>query len=271
MKPLILTTAMLFVLTPMQSASLTTTDTSKWYGPGGSGTSSLTRFSPYASVEIQSNESAQYGSVFVNVNTFSGILDPTLVFGPQGYFSHVEASGTAGFTDALTLFPAGGVSTGTLAFNLEMPGFRSPDITTSASGRFTAGSNTVIKGSSSGFFIYYTLTTPFTSGQAIPISAFVQAWAADLQPNDLQYGGGQIGGLIAVRSIQVFDPAGSQLTGYSYTTESDATYPLLGGTLDPSGGGVGNPVTIPEPSYLLLLGMTLIGLRFVGIRNGRSV
>jgi hypothetical protein len=256
MKPLILLSVL---CTSLTAASLTTTNTSNWsgnqvFGPGSvvpiSGTGSTNLGSGF-SIFIQSNESAQYGNISVSVNANSGMGNPgytgTTPFNqgpyPRYQLSHVEASGSASFADKITLFTSG-IGSGTIAFSLAFPGYGSPDMA-SASGSFTAGSQTANSG-----VIFQTLTIPFTLGQAIPISAFVSGTALDSVPNDSNFGASSIGPVVAVQSIQVFGPGGTQLSGYGYGTESAASYPFVGGT------------AVPEPGSfaLIALALTLLAL-----------
>ncbi|MCU1275035.1 MAG: hypothetical protein JWO48_2466 [Bryobacterales bacterium] len=256
MKPL---TLLSILCTSLTAASLTTTNTSNWsgnqvLGPGSaipiSGTGSASLGSGF-SILIQSNESAQYGDISVSVNANSGMANPGYTDStpfnqgpyPRYQLSHVEASGSAAFADKITLFTSG-IGSGTIAFSLAFPGYGSPDVA-SASGSFTAGSQTANSG-----VTFQTLTIPFTLGQAIPISAFVSGTALDSVPNDNGVGAGSIGPVVAVQSIKVFGPGGTELSGYQYGTESAASYPFVGGT------------AVPEPGSfaLIALALTLLAL-----------
>jgi hypothetical protein len=256
MKPTLLTTALLFALTPMQAASLSTTDTSNYDGSyftppniftGVLGHSSI-RFENGFDITLISTPRAAYGSISLFLAANSGIdgVDysrPTSDGIPKYFMHQVMASGTAAFSDALTLF-TGGINSGTVAFTLWFPGYwvLSGEVA-EANGSFTAGSKTAL--GNRGNPIHQTLITTFALGQAIPISAFLSGYAIDAVPNLRAYGSGGISAGVGIESIQVFDEAGNPLSGYSYSSESNAPYPFLGGTA----------VELPEPGSFALMGI----------------
>jgi hypothetical protein len=252
--------------TTLTAASLTTTDSSYWsgnYNPnnatsvipvGGTGPTNIFLTNPYLSVRIQSVETARYGDVSVFV--YAG-GETTTGISPSYELTRVEASGTAAFSDAITLF-TGAIDSGTIAFNLAFPGFgvQNGDIA-GATGHFDAGAASAIKQTRLGSF-FQTLIIPFTSGALIPIGAFVRADATAVQPNGHSGHSSSTGPEILIQSIQVFDTGGSQLSGYRYTTQSDSTYAFVGGTADPIGSAVGTPVATPEPGSLGLIAIALM-------------
>jgi hypothetical protein len=258
------TTAMLFALTPLTAASLSTTDTSNWNGyyrndpltagTSVSGTTSVCFNGCWGThstnIGIVSRASAQYGSLGISVDANSGSSDAMGNFRPSdGYFpryelNQVKAFGTADFIDALTLF-TGGIGTGNITFHIDFPGYipigNDPF---SATGRFTAGGITAMRQGYVGV-LFQTITIPFTDGISIPISGFLSAGAYDYAPNDISRGSAGGNPAVIVRSIQVFDPGGTQLNSYRYGAESNASYPFVGGTA----------VEIPEPGSFTLMGI----------------
>jgi hypothetical protein len=75
--------------------------------------------------------------------------------------------------------------------------------------------------------------TPFTFGVPFNISGSANMSAGDYAPSDTQTGEEDGSAGVSLRSLVVMDANGQPLAGYTYSSASEARYPLQAGTFVP--------------------------------------
>jgi hypothetical protein len=145
-----------------------------------------------------------------------------------------QSSASASFQDTITIL--GGVGSGTLEAIGSLGFFVQPDdgprgITDLSFGVGTAGQ--FLNFAAGDHSASFDLLTPFAFGVPFNISGNASASAGDYQPNDPNVGAEYARSSVSFSSLLVFDANGQPLSGYTYSSASEARYPLQAGTFVP--------------------------------------
>lgn len=100
--------------------------------------------------------------------------------------------------------------------------------------------------------LYSTVSIPFTPGQPVEWTAFVEAFASDLQPSDPSRGSAQSFVRLDILSVSLFTQAG-QSSDWGYRSASGWRYNAIGGE------------EVPEPTAIMTTAVGLLGL--IGLRR----